>query len=198
MPSPNRCAVASLPDPSPPSNGRVIFLDRDGVINRQRPEHVTSWEDFEFLPGVLDTLAELTRLNIPLVVVTNQSAVGRGLLDHDELAGIHQRMVAEIHAHGGVIAAVYACTHVPEAGCKCRKPGTELFHRASADLGINLAGSMMIGDSPTDGEAAISVGCKAILVGPAQPLDGSIAAPDLPAAAAIACELLVSEALEAC
>ena len=187
-----------LSRPSHSANGHAVFLDRDGVINRRRPDHVKSWAEFEFLPGVLQTLAELTRLAIRLVVVTNQSSVGRGLLEPQELAHLHALMTAEIRACGGELAGIYVCTHSPDAGCKCRKPGTDLFHRAAADLAIPLVGSVMIGDSPTDEEAARSVGCQPILVGNAQPMYGAPSAPDLPAAAVLVRALLARGKGEAC
>jgi len=193
-----RFGAALLSKPIPPADTRVVFLDRDGVINRRRPDHVKSWAEFEFLPGVLQTLAELTRLAIRLVIVTNQSAVARGLLEPRELARLHARMTAEIRAHGGELAAIYVCTHLPDAGCKCRKPGTGLFRRAAADLRIPLEGSVMIGDSPTDEEAARSVGCRPILVGSAQPAHGTQTAPDLAAAAVLVRAFLAREQRELC
>lgn len=146
--------------PVPPA----VFLDRDGVINRRRLDHVKSWEEFEFLPGTLGALAELRRMGLRSVVITNQSAVGRGLLSEEQLSSIHQRMTSRIADAGGVIERIYTCTHTPSASCGCRKPATELFLRASRELRIELRGSIMIGDSRTDVEAAQAIGSVPILV----------------------------------
>ena len=146
--------------PEPPA----VFLDRDGVINRRRPDHVKRWEEFEFLPAALDALAEWRARGAAVVVITNQSAVGRGLMTADALRAIHVRMLRAIDAAGGHVSAIYACLHAPAAGCRCRKPSPLLFHRASVDLGIELSDSMMVGDSPTDVAAARAAGCRPVLL----------------------------------
>ena len=146
-------------------NGRVtVFLDRDGVINRRRPDHVKSWEEFEFLPGSLDALASLRQAGVRVIVITNQSVVGRGLITEEDLERIHRRMVEVVESGGGRIDRIYACPHAPELHCACRKPGTELFQRASAELGIDLRTSFMVGDSETDVLAAKAAGSRPVLV----------------------------------
>jgi histidinol-phosphate phosphatase family protein len=146
------------------THNRAVFLDRDGVINRQRPDHVKSWAEFEFLPGVLEALAELRRMAIRVAVVTNQAVVGRGQIGEDDLAAIHQRMMAAIGAAGGSVERIYTCVHAPEAGCRCRKPATALLTLAGEQMGITLDGSVLIGDTQTDVQAARAVGCLPILV----------------------------------
>lgn len=141
-----------------------MFLDRDGVINRARTDHVKSWSEFEFLPRALEALVELHRSGARLAVVTNQSAVGRGLLRAEELASIHERMRRTIQSAGGDIEGIFVCPHAPAAGCACRKPGNELFMRAGAELGLTLPGAFMVGDSWSDVQAAVSVGAFPILV----------------------------------
>jgi D-glycero-D-manno-heptose 1,7-bisphosphate phosphatase len=171
MPSPSRrgarCLTETGPHPALPQRRREIalFLDRDGVINRQRPDHVKSWAEFEFLPAALEGLALLRGMGTRVVVITNQAAVGRGLLREEELLAIHQRMSAAVRAAGGHIERAYACLHTPDAGCRCRKPATGLLERASAELGIILSGSIMAGDSLRDLDAGRAVGCVPILVG---------------------------------
>ena len=86
----------------------AVFLDRDGVINRRRPDHVKAWDEFEFLPGVLAALVTLRSMNTPVVVVTNQGVVGRGLLSAEALVRIHTRMLQTIRAAGGHVEAIYA------------------------------------------------------------------------------------------
>lgn len=142
----------------------AVFLDRDGVINRERRTYVRSWSDFEFLPGALEALVELNRLGAPVVVVTNQSVVGRELISEPELAVIHDRMREAISVAGGRIDAIYACTHAPQAGCDCRKPAPGLLIRAAEELGISLCDSVMIGDALTDVQAACAAGCQPLLV----------------------------------
>jgi len=151
-------------------NGRVtVFVDRDGVINRRRPDHVKSWEEFEFLPGAIDALARLHQMDARVVVITNQSVVGRGLVAQEDLVQIHRRMIDEVARGGGRIEGIYACPHSPEQGCSCRKPGTELFKRASAELGIDLTDSFMVGDSESDMLAARAAGSRPVLVSHAGP-----------------------------
>src|SRR2546430_10859182 len=144
--SPWRHGRRYLPDTVSPA----VFLDRDGLINRRRPDHVKSWEEFEFLPGVLEALAALRSIDTRVVVITNQSVVGRGLLAAEGLRRIHARMLQAIRTAGGHVEAIYACLHAPAEGCTCRKPAPTLFYRASYDLGIRLSDSIMVGDSPTD------------------------------------------------
>jgi D-glycero-D-manno-heptose 1,7-bisphosphate phosphatase len=144
----------------------AVFLDRDGVINRKAPEgeYVTSWEEFAFLPRALDGLRALARLDVPVVVATNQRGIARGRYTEADLAGIHDRMRAAVAAAGGRIDAVEHCPH--EAGeCDCRKPSTGMFERAARDLGIELRRAAVLGDRASDMEAAARVGALRVLVG---------------------------------
>jgi len=164
----------------------AVFLDRDGVINRRRPDHVKAWEEFEFLPGVLAALASLRSMNTPVVVVTNQGAVGRGLLSAEALGRIHTRMLQAIRAAGGHVEAIYACLHAPAENCRCRKPAPTLLQRASLELGIALPASIMVGDSRSDVEAARAAGCRAVLISDSELADPDVlAVKDLPAAVAL-------------
>ena len=175
MPSRNRHAAPSLTNGNPVAGlRRALFLDRDGVINRRRLDHVKSWDEFEFLPGSLAALAALRRANQRVVVVTNQAAVGRGLLRKEELFEIHRLMSKAVSNAGGSIEAIYACTDTPESGCACRKPGVELFRRASSDLGISLEDSVMVGDTLSDVQAARAAGCRPILVGQDHGFDSAL------------------------
>jgi histidinol-phosphate phosphatase family protein len=152
-----------------PSGLPSLFLDRDGVINRRRPDHVKSWSEFEFLPGVLEALVEVRRAGITVIVVTNQSVVGRGLIREQDLLDIHGHMLDAVADAGGHIDGIYACPHRPEDQCRCRKPATDLFVRASLDLGVALHESVMVGDSQGDVEAAWNAGCQPILVAGQRP-----------------------------
>ena len=143
---------------------RAIFLDRDGVINVKRTGYVMSWEQFEFLPGARAAIRQLTHLGWPIVLVTNQSAVGRGMLSADGLAQIHKRLVAEVRQASGRIDLIVHCPHTPETGCACRKPKVGLFHDAARRLHVTLAARYFIGDAPTDLAAAQQLGMTFVLV----------------------------------
>lgn len=146
---------------------RVVLLDRDGTINRQvEGGYVTSWDGFEFLPGALEALAALTTAGFELAVVTNQAAVGKGLMDLAQLDAVHARMIAAIGRAGGRLARVYVCPHVPADACECRKPRPGLLLRAEAELQFDLAAAVMVGNSPADVEAGRRAGCRTILLKP--------------------------------
>lgn len=144
----------------------ILFLDRDGVINRQREGgYVTSWEEFEFLPGVLDALAELTSFCERIFIVTNQQGVGRNRMSFDDLEAIHRQMIQEIESHGGRLDGIYVCPHCAEENCDCRKPKPGLLFRASQEHGISLQEAWFVGDSGRDVVAGARAGCRTILVG---------------------------------
>ena len=142
----------------------AVFLDRDGVLNQNRADYVRTWEQVEFLPGVFAAMQRLAGSPFVVVVVTNQSAVGRGLMTAQGLAAINQGIVRQVQQAGGRIDAVYACPHTPEDGCDCRKPRPGLLLRAAQDLAIDLAQSFLVGDAISDMEAALAVGCRPIMV----------------------------------
>lgn len=143
---------------------RAVFLDRDGVINVNRPDHVKSWDEFIFLPRVLDAIRRLASSEFVIVITTNQSAINRGTATEADIQDIHQRMRAEIERVGGRIEAVYHCPHKPDDGCECRKPKPGMFQRAARELNIDLAQSIVVGDASTDIVAAQTIGAKPILV----------------------------------
>ena len=145
-------------------SNRAIFLDRDGVINALRPGHVTGWNAFQFLPGALAAIRQLSLLDWPIVVATNQSAVGRGLLSADGLAEIHRRMVAGVENAGGRIDLIVHCPHMPEDDCTCRKPEPGLFYDAAERLNVSLTESYFVGDTVSDLGAAQQLGMTFVLV----------------------------------
>ena len=142
----------------------AILLDRDGVINQDHEDYVTRWRDFCFLPRSLEAMAALRSLGLRLAVVTNQSAVGRGLLSPRMLAEIHGRMQAECASKGAAIEAVFACPHAPWDGCDCRKPRPGLLLRAMAALDEPPEACVAIGDSLGDLRAAEAAGVPFVLV----------------------------------
>jgi D-sedoheptulose 7-phosphate isomerase len=143
----------------------AIFCDRDGVLNVRRLDHVKTVPEFEFAPGALGLLSGLRRFGVPVVVVTNQSVIGRGLATADDVERIHTHMQAVIAREGGPNLSIYMCPHGPEASCECRKPRPGLLFRAAVELNIALEGSVLIGDSLVDVFAALAAGCYPILVG---------------------------------
>lgn len=136
----------------------AIFLDRDGVLLENRPDYVRSWNDAHLLPGSLEALALAHRNSHRFVIVTNQSAVGRGLLTLEQAEAINRRLVVEVYKAGGRIDGVFMCIHAPDQGCGCRKPKPGLLLSAAGQLGLDLPRSILIGDAPTDLEAGTAAG----------------------------------------
>jgi len=122
----------------------AIFLDRDGVIIENRSNYVRSWADVQIYPQALNALANISESQYKIVVVTNQSVVGRGYISLEMANEINDRFIAEINKHGGRIDGVYMCPHAPEDNCKCRKPQPGLLLKAAQDLSVNLEQSVMI------------------------------------------------------
>ena len=150
----------------PPGAGKrpAIFLDRDGVINeRAFGGYVTEWEQFRFIDGISESIAQLAKLNLPIIVISNQACIGKGLLPIASLGEITERFVATLRAVGGRVDAVYYCPHTPEQHCGCRKPRTGLLERAGQEWGLDLNQSILIGDAVSDLEAARALECRAIL-----------------------------------
>jgi D-glycero-D-manno-heptose 1,7-bisphosphate phosphatase len=143
---------------------KTVFLDRDGIINKDCKDYVKNWEEFSFLPGSKEAIAMLSKSGFNIFVVTNQSGIGRGVYSESDLHCIHEKMSKELEKSGGRIDKIYFCAHVPEDACKCRKPGTGMLKEASLEHGIDLKKSFMIGDKATDICAGKSAGCRTILV----------------------------------
>ncbi len=142
----------------------TIFLDRDGVINENRPDYVKSWREFHFLPGSREAIARLTQAGHRLVVCTNQAAVAHGTISLEAVQEIHRKMLASIREVGGRIEHVYFCPHEKEGNCACRKPRPGMLLRAQDELGLEMSGAVLIGDSITDIRAALAAGIHAVLV----------------------------------
>lgn len=143
---------------------RALFLDRDGVINANRPDHVKDWDEFVFLSRTLDALRKVAASDFLVIVTTNQSAINRGLMDDETIREIHARMARSIERAGGRIDAVYYCPHRPEENCDCRKPKPGLYLQAADHWDIDLARSYVVGDALVDVQAAHAIGSTPILV----------------------------------
>jgi len=145
--------------------GFTIFLDRDGTLNYD-PGYLKSPSELKLLPGVGQALARLRAAGARLVVVTNQSGVGRGILTLKDLEAIHARLEGMLEQHDAALDAIYFCPHHPDAGCRCRKPARGMVDRAVSELQLDLRRSYLIGDHARDIQLAKVVGAKGILVTP--------------------------------
>lgn len=138
----------------------AIFLDRDGVIVENRSEYIRSWADVKVFPRALEALATLSVSPYRIIIVTNQSAVGRGHITTETAEAINNRLLDVIREAGGRIDGLYMCPHAPEAGCSCRKPLPGLLLSAAEDHDLNLEKSIMIGDALTDVQAGQAAGVR--------------------------------------
>jgi heptosyltransferase II len=151
---------------SPPHGileGYTVFLDRDGTLNED-PGYLKSAADLKLLPGVGPALARLKSAGARLVVVTNQSGIGRGFLTLKDLESIHARLEGLLEQNEAALDAIYFCPHHPDDACRCRKPARGMVDRAAAELQLDLRRSYLIGDHVSDMQLAKSVGAKAVLV----------------------------------
>lgn len=144
---------------------KAVFLDRDGVINKDSPAYIKSWSEFNFLPRSLAAIEQLTQNQFKIFVITNQSAVGRRMITLKTLNHIHTSMANEVVSSGGRIDDIFFCPHLPEDHCICRKPKPGLIHSAQTQHQIDLKRAYMVGDSAKDIECARRAGCgHALLV----------------------------------
>jgi len=148
----------------------AVFLDRDGTINEQMG-YINHISRFHLLPRAAQAILLLNQREIPVVVISNQSGLARGYFPESLIAEVHEKMTGELALAGAHVDGIYVCPHHPEAkeerfrlACDCRKPKPGLFVRAAADLGVDLAGSYVVGDRWSDLKAAATVGAKGVLV----------------------------------
>jgi histidinol-phosphate phosphatase family protein len=145
--------------------GDTVFLDRDGVINQDSAAYVKDPSEFEFIPRSPEAIALLTQNGFQVIVITNQSMIGRNLAPKESLEAIFKKMKAGVEAAGGRITDIFYCPHVDEDRCSCRKPEPGLIFQAQKKYQIDLGRSFMVGDSTKDILCARNAGCaKAILV----------------------------------
>jgi len=142
----------------------AIFLDRDGTLNVERADYVKTIDELVLLPGAFAALGRLATLGVPIILVTNQSVIGRGIADRATIDAIHTHLRAVVAAHGGRIDAIYLCPHHPAEHCTCRKPRPGLLLAAAMDYALDLTRCVFIGDSVSDYVAAIAAGCQPMLV----------------------------------
>ena len=161
--------MSDVSDPTDLSEVRparpAVFLDRDGTIILDR-DYPRDPDGVALLPGAPAAIRELNRHGVPVVVVTNQSGIARGIVTVDDYEAVHGRMVELLRAEGASILDAYMCPHLPEitGPCECRKPGTLLYRRAAADHHLALDRSAYVGDRWRDVAPALALGGRGILV----------------------------------
>ncbi|HEX2095569.1 MAG TPA: MFS transporter [Longimicrobiaceae bacterium] len=150
-------------DPAP-GPGTAIFLDRDGVVIENRDDYVKSPSEVRFLPGAAQAVQRLGRLDARIILISNQSMVGRGIVSQEDALAIHGQVIAHLLAEGGRVDASYVCLHHPRDGCVCRKPAPGMLREAARRYGLDLARCYLVGDAASDLQAACAVGTRGILV----------------------------------
>ena len=151
---------------------KVIFLDRDGVINKRPPkaDYVKNWKEFEFLPGAIEALRLLNQNSYEIYIITNQPGIARGMMTEEDLRLIHQKLEEELEKNKAKINGIYCCLHGWNDGCECRKPKPGLLFQAAREHHLDLTKTILIGDDERDIQVGESVGSKTILVEPGKNL----------------------------
>jgi D-glycero-D-manno-heptose 1,7-bisphosphate phosphatase len=140
-------------------------LDRDGVINKDSPFYIKSLEEFNFISKSITAICKLCQAKFDIIIITNQSGIGRKLFELSTLTAIHQYLAQQITAEGGNIKDIFFCPHLPEENCSCRKPMPGMIFNAKKKHDIDLSTAIMVGDSAKDIECAQNAGIsKNILV----------------------------------
>jgi D-glycero-D-manno-heptose 1,7-bisphosphate phosphatase len=143
---------------------KVVFLDRDGTINRDSADYIKSRSEFEFIPGSIEAIRKLTEKGFTAIVITNQSALARSYVSPAELDAMHAAMCRTVAAAGGRIADVFFCPHLPDTGCECRKPAPGMIFQARQKYDIDLADAVMVGDSLKDVACGRNAGCGLVVL----------------------------------
>ncbi|HWY27643.1 MAG TPA: HAD family hydrolase [Candidatus Sulfotelmatobacter sp.] len=141
----------------------AVFVDRDDTLIVD-VGYCKDPDRIQLLPGVVEGLRKLSRAGIAIVVITNQSGIGRGFFTEDDLSAVHARLRTELEASGVTLQAIYYCPHLPEDGCSCRKPRPGLLLKAASEMDLNLKNCFMIGDRKLDLLAGRAAGTHTILV----------------------------------
>ncbi len=162
---------------------KLVILDRDGTINHDSDEYIKSPEEWRPITGALEAISRLNHAGFHVVIVTNQSGLGRGLMDVASLNAIHKKMLKQLAAVGGRIDAIFYCPHAPTDGCTCRKPMPGLIDQVADRFGLDIKGTPFVGDTITDMQAASSAGCvpHLVLTGKSEAMRGHPLPPTFPA-----------------
>ena len=143
---------------------KIVVLDRDGVINQDSDLYIKSADEWLPIDGSIDAIAKLSQSGYKIAVATNQSGLGRDLFDEYALAQIHHKLCSLVEDSGGIVDGIFYCPHLPDESCSCRKPATGLLTQIEQEFSTTLNQSFFVGDSYKDVQAAISFGCKPVLV----------------------------------
>ncbi len=143
---------------------KLVILDRDGVINQDSDQFIKNTTEWKPIPGSLEAIAKLNHAGYRVVVASNQSGIGRGLLDMGALNAINDKMYRVLAQVGGHIDALFYCPHAAEANCDCRKPKPGMFIDIAQRFNVDLAGVPSVGDSLRDMQAAATAGAQPMLV----------------------------------
>lgn len=141
----------------------AVFLDRDGTLIDDHG-YLSDPAGVVLLPRIADALTELSQAGYALIVITNQSGIGRGLYGHEDFVAVQRELERQLTAAGVTLDLVLHCPHTADAGCQCRKPGTALYRQAIAQLDLDPLESWYIGDRPGDLLPSFALGGNAILV----------------------------------
>lgn len=147
----------------PAFNRITVFLDRDGTLNHDTG-YITSPDELILFPGVAEAITRLNKSGSPVVLITNQSAIARGLMTEDDLHLIHRKLERELEKQGGWLDGIFFCSHHPDDSCQCRKPKPGLIKQAKKELGLTVSRSYYVGDKVIDMQLANAVGSIAVLV----------------------------------
>lgn len=139
---------------------KLVILGRDGILNVYREDHVKEPSEWTPVPGALEAVARLNHAGWHVVIATNQSGIGRGMIDMASLNAVHAHMMRRLATQGGRIDAVFLCPHTPEEHCDCRKPLPGLMLEIGRRYGVDLTQVPMVGDTPRDMLAARAAGCQ--------------------------------------
>jgi histidinol-phosphate phosphatase family protein len=156
---------------------RAVFLDRDGTLIEDTG-YPNNPDSVSLLAGVGEALDQLKAQGFLLILVSNQSGIGRGLVTPEAAEEVHRRMTALLRSKGVELDGAYYCWHTPEQGCGCRKPAPGMVLQAANDFGLNLSCCFLVGDKESDLEAGRQAGCKTIFLSSGQPADGLQAEPE--------------------
>lgn len=143
---------------------KLIILDRDGVINEDSDDYIKSPDEWIPIAGSLEALGKLSQNGFKVIIITNQSGIGRKIFSIEMLNAIHKKMCINLAQYGGVIDGIFFCPCAPEENCNCRKPKSGLYNEVSDRLQISLENVFCVGDKITDIQAAQNAGAKPILV----------------------------------
>lgn len=149
------------------SDKKIIFIDRDGVINfkAKKGEYITCWKDFEIIPDTISAMKKLSLEGFEFIIITNQAGIARNKMDYNALNTIHNKLLDLFKKHKIKILKIYTCPHHWNDNCNCRKPKPGMFYSASKEFNIRLDKTLFIGDDVRDCKAAYNAGLKSVYLG---------------------------------